>query len=113
MLKQIITQDNFFIAKRLKEIDPNYFLVFVPKANKFEVHSLANKCKNTYVLTSPFDRLDERLVWHVQKTRAERVKALVDEIERQNEILAKQKAKEVIWQGANSYEVALANMTAT
>ena len=64
---QIIKNDIFNIAKRLKSIDKKYFIVFNSDRNKYEVHYA--RAKNTYELTIPYDTLDARTIDFVLKTR--------------------------------------------
>ena len=87
---RIIDDDMFGIVRRLKSIDDGYFVVLNYKTGKFEVHN--SKCApRTICLVLPFDTLDERTVRRVNMTRAERVKELLREAERDNEILEPRK----------------------
>ena len=87
---RIIDDDMFGIVRRLKSIDDGYFVVLNYKTGKFEVHN--SKCApRTICLVLPFDTLDERTVRRVNMTRAERVKELLREAERDNEILERRK----------------------
>ena len=87
---RIIDDDMFGIVRRLKSIDDGSFVVLNYKTGKFEVHN--SKCApRTICLVLPFDTLDERTVRRVNMTRAERVKELLREAERDNEILERRK----------------------
>lgn len=103
---EIIENDLFNIATRLKEIDKNYFLVRNKKLNRFEVHNSRNK-GNTLCVVCPFEQADNRLVRLVNKTRVENSVELLEEIENNNkkidrsvnaEIMDKavQRAKEIL-----------------
>ena len=65
---KLIKDDLYSIAKRIKEIDPDYFIVFNRKTGKYEVHSTANKGWDTYCFTVPYSRLDARTLSICRKT---------------------------------------------
>lgn len=81
-LYRIIKSDLFGIARRLKEIDKSYFVVYSYRDKRYEVHNKDNK-GNTFCFAS--DALDERTVFKARRTRRERIDALIKEIERDNE----------------------------
>ena len=80
----MVKDDLFGIAKRLKTLDRDYFVVYSYRDNRYEVHSKGNK-GNTYCFSA--DRLDERVVVRARQTRRERIKALIEEMERENAAL--------------------------
>ncbi len=82
--KILIENDLYCIAERLKEIEPHYFILYNRSLERYEVHNSLQK-DNTYALTVPYDRLDARTVEYVRKTRRERFKHLIEEMERENE----------------------------
>lgn len=90
-----ILADTYFISERLKEIDESYFLVFNFDKQKFEVHS-TEQGKNTYCLTVPYPVLDERTLALVRKTRGERLDALIEEMEKENEVFEKKQVKDAV-----------------
>ena len=94
MILQEIKSDVFEIAKRIKSIDKNYFVVLNKTKNRFEVHYKRNK--NTYELTIPYKTLDARAVEFVRKTMVQNKQKIFDEIEKSNEKLEKQKTKNII-----------------
>jgi hypothetical protein len=81
-----ITGDLYGIVRRLKAVDPDYFVIRAYRTGKFELHHRRNK-GGSFTLTLPFDRLDARTVEYVRQTRRERAEALFAEIERHNERL--------------------------
>ncbi|MBP3630236.1 MAG: hypothetical protein J6J23_01970 [Clostridia bacterium] len=83
---KVIEDDLFGIARRLKEIDNDYFLVFNNLLGRFEVHSNKN-IGNTLSVVCPYDRVDARLLSLVRKTARNNASALIKEIEEQNEQL--------------------------
>jgi len=85
MIYQEIKSDLFNIVKRIKGINPKYFVLYNHKKKKYEVHF--KRSKSTYELTIPFDTLDSRAVNFVMKTRMENQKKLLKEIEESNKKL--------------------------
>ena len=85
MIYQEIKSDLFNIVKRIKGINPKYFVLYNHKKKKYEVHF--KRSKSTYELTIPFDTLDARAVNFVMKTRMENQKKLLKEIEESNKKL--------------------------
>ena len=100
-----VESDVMDITKRLKEIDLNYFVMFNPRTQKYEVHH-AEQIDGTLCLNLPFDELDSRAIDYVQKHRIENFKRIIAEMDAHNEKLkmerlskskdiAEQKAKEI------------------
>lgn len=90
-----VKDDLFHIAKRLRQIDSRYRVYFNRKYNRFEIHA-----QGAMQIALPFDRLDERSVEYVRKTRVENLEKLMREIEADNERAEKQKQDELIEQVA-------------
>lgn len=76
----LITQDLFDISQRLKEIDGNYTLHFNAKKGKFELHGK----EDVLLIVFPYDRIDARMITHARRTRVERSKELIHEMEEHN-----------------------------
>ena len=91
--QKAIQNDTYYICERLKEIDESYFIVFNFQKSKFEIHSSSQR-GNSYCLTIPYDVLDERTIDLVRKTRAVNVDRLIEELDKENEKLQKQREKE-------------------
>ena len=92
MIGRVIEDDLFGISARLKSIDDGYFIFRNYKTGKFEVHN--RKCRpNTLCLVLPYDELDERTVRRVRYTAAERVKKIVEDMERANALAAAREAR--------------------
>ncbi len=85
MIYKVIRDDLFDIVKRIKQIDPKYFVLYNITRKKFEIHY--TRSKNTYELTIPYDGLDARTVDFVLKTRIQNQKKLLEEIENSNKKL--------------------------
>lgn len=76
-----IENDVFDIASRLKEIDATYRVRYSLRQQRFQ---LFGGTPPAYLLTFPFDKLDERAVIHARKTRRERLDQIMKEIEEEN-----------------------------
>lgn len=98
-----IENDLFFLAERLKEIDPDYFVALNTKTKKFEVHN-SSQPVNSFCLLVPKNKLDARLVEYVRKTRSQRQKKLLEEIERANNKLQKENEQKIICEAAEKFE---------
>lgn len=94
-LGYVVQGDLYNISQRIKEIDSSYFLYFNYKNRKYELHS-KNQVKNSYVLTLPFSSLDNRTITHILKTRVERKKEFLKEIEKENEKLQKRELDKIL-----------------
>jgi len=82
------------IPERLRQNDPNLFVVRNLKTNKFEVHSLANK-GSSFSLSVPYKELDARTETYVRKQDLRRHGILVfQEMERKNRELEKQNKRD-------------------
>lgn len=86
-----ITHDVFNIAKRIKQINKNYFIMFNTKSENFEVHN--KSYKNTFCLCLPFKNLDSRVITYVLKS--EKVEECFEEIEKNNSKLEKSKQNKI------------------
>ena len=98
-----IENDIFFLAERLREIDPDYFIALNTKTKNFEVHNSSQPI-NTFCLLVPKNKLDPSLVEYVRKTRANRQKKLLAEIEAANQKMQKQNEQKIICEAAEKFE---------
>ncbi len=99
-----ITSDLFDISSRIKNINPSYELYFDKSDNKFKV--TANSVVQAVL---PYDRLDKRAVDYLYKTGVNNLDNLVEEIEKENERLLKQRNKDFINQTVENIERSLGN----
>ncbi|PKK95972.1 MAG: hypothetical protein CVV59_00865 [Tenericutes bacterium HGW-Tenericutes-4] len=84
--------DTFDIAKRLKQIDKNYVLVWNKAKQRYEVrYKTQNLLRLELVL--PYSELDVRTINYINKTRVENHKALLKEME-ENNLKLEKKAQE-------------------
>lgn len=102
--------DLYSIADRLKEIDSGYFIFYSYANKRYEVHN-KNQRGQTLSLILPYAVLDERTERLVRKTRVERAKSLIEEMERENEKLEREKTKALIRKKQDEYENALIQLT--
>jgi hypothetical protein len=79
----LVESDVMDITKRLRKIDKNYFVMFNPRTQKYELHN-AEQRDVTLCLNLPFDELDSRTIDHVQKYRIENLKKIIAEMEANN-----------------------------
>ena len=83
-----ITDDLFYIADRLKEIDNRYEVFFDTEKQKFVIYALG---KPQCVI--PYDKLDVRTLDYVYKTRRENAEKLLMELEKSNLMKEKESLK--------------------
>lgn len=90
-----VVSDLFGVADRLKEIDRDYFIFFSYRYRRFEVHNRAQR-GSSLCLVLPYDRLDERTVRLVRRTRVKNAAGLLKEVERENAELGKLKLRKAV-----------------
>ena len=86
-----IEKDVFSVADRLKEVDERYRVYRNTLAHRFEVY--VGKALQFVV---PFQKLDARTVEYARKTRIERVNKIVQELDKENDLLEKRKNRAII-----------------
>ena len=101
-----VKRDLYDIAERIKEIDPDYFIFYSYAKKRYEVHSKTQK-GNTLALVVPYDKLDERTLTLVRRTRVERIDEVMEEQRKENERMTRLKIKKATEKGANMLESAL------
>ena len=111
MIGRVIDDDLFGVCRRLKSVDDGYFVFLNYKTGKFEVHNRKD-APHTLCLVLPYDSLDERTVRHVLYTRAERVKEIVERMERENARLEAERRRTAVTNIADGYEQAIKEITA-
>jgi len=101
-----ITSDVYDIAKRLREIDPDYFILYDVRKDRFEIHHKGQQ-DNTFCLIVPYDTLDERTLILVYETRAEKAKEIFAKMQKHNERLDRQKQEDmrdyIKWVGTETF----------
>ncbi|MFA5453211.1 MAG: hypothetical protein WC248_06525 [Candidatus Methanomethylophilaceae archaeon] len=79
-----VTTDVFDITNRIKEIDPNYFILWNRIKDRYEVHSKRYP-SFTFCLVVPYSELDQRTLDLVWDTRAEKARELITKLNMENE----------------------------
>lgn len=92
--REIIESNVYHIPERLREIDPEYFIVRNHKTHKFEVHHWGQK-DGTLSLILPYDELDQRTIERVRSTRIEYIDRIISEMDKHNERLIASREKTV------------------
>ena len=105
-----VTGDLYSIADRLKEIDSGYFIYYSYKNKRYEVHNKSQRGQ-TLSLVLPYKTLDERTVRLVRKTRSERMKSLIEEMERENARIERERMNDLIKSKQDQFENALIQLT--
>ncbi len=100
---ELIENDVFGIAARLKSIDDGYFVLYDKRACAFEVHNVKQR-GDTFSLRIPYPCLDARTVTLVLKTRAENAKKLFEEMERENAATERKQNSRVLNSAISSVE---------
>lgn len=85
-MKIKIINDVFNIAKRIKYIDKEYFILWDSEKNNFEIHN-ENQIDTTYCLTLPFKDLDKRALDYVYQTQSTNIEKILENIENDNKLL--------------------------
>ena len=78
-------RDVFYIADRIKEIDPSYYIMFDRSSGRYQVH--AGTGDDTLQLDLPFDVLDSRALGYVRQTAVSRINQYLAEIDKANMII--------------------------
>ena len=88
---RLVETNAYRIPERIQEHDPNLFVVFNTKRQRFEIHTLANKDGQTFGFMYPHDVLDARALFLVRKYNFHlRGRKLINEIEEQQERFERQ-----------------------
>ena len=85
-MKIKINSDPFNIAKRIKSINKNYYVVFDTFKQTYEIHN--SSFANSYCITIPYKNLDCRAIELIKKS--ENVTETLLEIEKHNKKLENQ-----------------------
>ncbi|MDD4565734.1 MAG: hypothetical protein PHE79_09720 [Eubacteriales bacterium] len=65
---RLIENDVYHISKRIKDIEPGYFICYNTLRGAFEVHSSDNKGFDTYCFKVPYSELDYRTLQLCRET---------------------------------------------
>ena len=81
--REIIYTNVYDIPQRLREIDPNYFVVRNHRTHQFEVHH-KGQVGSTLALNIQFDELDDRTIQLARSTQPQYAQNIFREMERNN-----------------------------
>jgi hypothetical protein len=102
----LVENDCCSVVRDIQNIDKDYFVVFNPNNQKFELHH-TKQPDSSYCLTFPFDELDGRAVEHTRRTSATRARTLFEEMKAHNERLEREKNNrlddEISWKAKEIY----------
>ena len=81
----VIENDVYNIAKRIKYIDRDYFIMYNTSKENYEIHNSSQQ-GSTYCVTIPYNTLDERTLDFVYKTQSKNIEEILCEIENENKL---------------------------
>ena len=87
-----LTTNVYFIPERLREIDPDYFVVRNHEKKTFEIHHRLQP-HTTYCLTVPYEELDQRTLNLVRKTAVSNLDKLLAQMDCHNQKLEQEVTK--------------------
>ncbi len=88
---ELVLNDTFNIAKRLKQIDKNYLLVRNKKKKRFELWY--NTCIPKLELVFKFNKIDNRMIDYVNQTRIENLEKIIKQMDIENEKIKQKQIK--------------------
>lgn len=88
-----VTGDVLNITGRLKEIDPDYFVMFNRVTQHFEVHVRGGE--NTLGCEIPYDALDARTLVYVREHHSSRMAAILNEMRREERMAERARQAEM------------------
>ena len=104
IMKIRIFTNVYLIPERLREIDPDYFVLRDLDKGVFEIHNSAQP-DTTYCLTLPFSELDARTLELVRKTQVSNAARLIVEMDSENEALQNEKTRDITEAGYVAKEI--------
>ncbi len=81
----IINSDVYNIAKRIKDIDRDYFIVYNTSKNVYEVHN-SSQIGSTYCVCIPYNTLDVRTLEFVYMTQSKFISDIIAKIDSENKL---------------------------
>ena len=94
-----ITNDLFDVAARLKSVNENYVVYYNVAKRRYEVYD-----GDSFAFVVPYPELDCRTVDYARKTAKQNADRLFEEIERNNQAVARQSAKDIISNTLNKFD---------
>lgn len=93
-----ITNDLFDVASRLKSVNENYVAYYNAAKRRYEVYD-----GDSFAFVVPYPELDCRAVDYARKTARQNADRLFEEIERNNQAVARQSAKDILSKTFNQF----------
>ncbi len=84
-MKIQIKHDVYDIAKRIRYIDRDYYIVYDTLKRVYEIHN-SSQLGSSYCLTSPYDTLDDRVLKYVRETSSANIENILEKIDIKNRI---------------------------
>jgi len=94
-MKINISHDVYDIAKRIKNIDRDYYMVYDTIKMKYEIHN-SSQIGSSYCLTLPYDMLDDRALNYINMTRVGNIDDILFRLDRDNDALDREAKSEAI-----------------
>ena len=104
-----INSDTYFISQRVREIDKDYFIKWNGAKNRFEIHHRQSR-PDTFCLAVPYDRLDERTLDYIHKTKIQNIDKILQEIDNKNARLEAAKVRRIIAQTKERFDETKRNL---
>lgn len=99
-MKIIINENVFNITSRLKQINPNFFIMYNLNTKKFELHD-NNYGALSYILSFPYNTLDGRAIDYVKKNFNKEID--YDEVDKYNKKINDKKIEKL--KSENDYKL--------
>ncbi len=102
-MKIKINSDVYGIAKRIKYIDKDYYILYNTSTRVFELHNSSQR-DSTYCLTLPYDTLDFRVLVYTFESRSTNIDKIVEKIENDNKLRENADTRSVLSQFNDTLE---------
>ena len=70
------------ISRRIREVEPEYFIVYNRRLARYELHD--GLCGDTFACVLPIDELDARSLRYARRRSVETIYRLLEELDREN-----------------------------
>ena len=92
-MKILVKSDTYDMCNRIRKFDSSYRLVFDTVSNVYEIYStklhlsveLIGGVPLSYVLSIPYQQLDERIIKYLYDTSTDNIENIINEIENANQ----------------------------
>ncbi len=94
-MRFVIRHDVYEIAKRIKDIDRYYFIVYDTSKSCYEIHN-SSQIDSTYCLSVPYQNLDDRTLKYVRETSSANIEKILEKIEKENKLIENAQTRSVL-----------------